>query len=1110
MFSHSDTMDKKSFLQRLSESNINSFNYVIEKGARDCCMDIDPVLTDTSPSVKISICDAEVKALSAPMSLRKHKKIIFPSEARMRKCTYYAELHLHLLFESNDESVQTKRIFFIPLMLKSDLCLLSGMNKEELIEVLEDKYDPGGYFIVNGTERIIRQFLVARSNFPIALIDSKFKKRCAGFTEYAVLIRSVKDYHTSRNVYLHYMDGGFVRIGLQVRNKMYYIPFMLVMKALKDDTDLSIVEEIMKFRNGDSHLREILINMLRDLYNFDQKKGKLKKDAKSYLGQSFSPVIKDPYTPCEISDYLFRKCLLIHLTDNEDKHLFLSYSICKLFSLVSNEFKPEDLDNPVFQEVLTGGQIYLMSIKDGAEFYLKSVENSLTRSIKMKKDYNLIGYARKCTNSALSLTPRIKNILSTGNFPGRNNGLSSNSGFTVVLKRNNVFATAAQFTSVNKFSLNFYGKNMRKYYPESWGFLCPVQTPEGENSGLHNYLSSACHILDLKTPRIESKVIFKFGAIFLDDPLTLTDIPKCFIYIDGKIFGWIRHRKIDHFLAQLKYLRLENFIPSSTEIILVEKTEPQIVYPGIYIFSNPCRLSREVLHKRRKVRLGIFEQLFCNECEEVKDSNILSVAAGTIPFIENNPAVRSTFTCVKSRQAISFPFTNAKYRTDVKYMELTSPQKPLVKTTIYDQYNLDKYPLGTNAVIAIMSYSGYDMEDSILINKSSVERGLMRDMVQKTVIFDFQDLADELKCNITEISFQANSNDPYISLNLDSQGLPYVGANIFPDQPLLSVYCKKSGTYIIKLFQEKKKAVIQSIRFMGTQTATANNPLPDETRKIAITYGFKRIPEVGDKFSNRHGQKGVCGYIMPAEDLPFSTSGIVPDVLFNPHGLPSRMSIGMMLEIIASKSAMVNGRRQKVEPFEFTTETALDTFGNYLAKAGFDFYGTEKFYSGTSGNELEADIYCGSVYYFRLHHVVEEKYQVKSVNEIDPATRQPVNMHSGALRFGEMERDAILAHGAIELTMDRLFHSSDECVATVCPNCRVLLQPLLMNYSIEEKNEAEELINLVEDLDRCPLCDNTAFCGIKIPHVFVYLLSELSALGINVKFSVSDINPEFL
>ncbi|XP_042904031.1 DNA-directed RNA polymerase I subunit RPA2 isoform X3 [Parasteatoda tepidariorum] len=906
------------------------------------------------------------------------------------------------------------------------------------------------------------------------------------------------------------MDGGFVRIGLQVRNKMYYIPFMLVMKALKDDTDLSIVEEIMKFRNGDSHLREILINMLRDLYNFDQKKGKLKKDAKSYLGQSFSPVIKDPYTPCEISDYLFRKCLLIHLTDNEDKHLFLSYSICKLFSLVSNEFKPEDLDNPVFQEVLTGGQIYLMSIKDGAEFYLKSVENSLTRSIKMKKDYNLIGYARKCTNSALSLTPRIKNILSTGNFPGRNNGLSSNSGFTVVLKRNNVFATAAQFTSVNKFSLNFYGKNMRKYYPESWGFLCPVQTPEGENSGLHNYLSSACHILDLKTPRIESKVIFKFGAIFLDDPLTLTDIPKCFIYIDGKIFGWIRHRKIDHFLAQLKYLRLENFIPSSTEIILVEKTEPQIVYPGIYIFSNPCRLSREVLHKRRKVRLGIFEQLFCNECEEVKDSNILSVAAGTIPFIENNPAVRSTFTCVKSRQAISFPFTNAKYRTDVKYMELTSPQKPLVKTTIYDQYNLDKYPLGTNAVIAIMSYSGYDMEDSILINKSSVERGLMRDMVQKTVIFDFQDLADELKCNITEISFQANSNDPYISLNLDSQGLPYVGANIFPDQPLLSVYCKKSGTYIIKLFQEKKKAVIQSIRFMGTQTATANNPLPDETRKIAITYGFKRIPEVGDKFSNRHGQKGVCGYIMPAEDLPFSTSGIVPDVLFNPHGLPSRMSIGMMLEIIASKSAMVNGRRQKVEPFEFTTETALDTFGNYLAKAGFDFYGTEKFYSGTSGNELEADIYCGSVYYFRLHHVVEEKYQVKSVNEIDPATRQPVNMHSGALRFGEMERDAILAHGAIELTMDRLFHSSDECVATVCPNCRVLLQPLLMNYSIEEKNEAEELINLVEDLDRCPLCDNTAFCGIKIPHVFVYLLSELSALGINVKFSVSDINPEFL
>ncbi|GBO37377.1 DNA-directed RNA polymerase I subunit RPA2, partial [Araneus ventricosus] len=191
-----------------------------------------------------------------------------------------------------------------------------------------------------------------------------------------------------------------------------------------------------------------------------------------------------------------------------------------------------------------------------------------------------------------------------------------------------------------------------------------------------------------------------------------------------------------------------------------------------------------------------------------------------------------------------------------------------------------------------------------------------------------------------------------------------------------------------------------------------------------------RIPEVGDKFFNRHSQKGICAAILPPEDLPFSADGFVPDILFNPHGIPSRMSVGMLLEILASVVGVEKNKREDVEHFQFSEgETAIEHYGNILKKVGLNFYGTQKFYSGTSGEELEADVFCGFAYYFRLKHVVEEKFQVGSVTEdVDPKTMQPLNIDkAGAIKFGEMERDAILSYGAMNLTLDRLLLNSDSC-----------------------------------------------------------------------------------
>ncbi|GFQ77500.1 DNA-directed RNA polymerase I subunit RPA2 [Trichonephila clavata] len=258
------------------------------------------------------------------------------------------------------------------------------------------------------------------------------------------------------------------------------------------------------------------------------------------------------------------------------------------------------------------------------------------------------------------------------------------------------------------------------------------------------------------------------------------------------------------------------------------------------------------------------------------------------------------------------------------------------------------------------------------------------------------------------------------------------------------------GKKCIKTYESKRPGYIDSVRFMGTSATSSNKNLPVESKKVSITYRMMRIPEIGDKFSNRHGQKGVCGSVLPPEDLPFAADGFVPDILFNPHGLPSRLTVGMLLEVLASKSGIQERKRVVVKPFQPEKKSAAKRFGKILKDAGLDYYGTQKFYSGTSGEELEADVFCGSIYYFRLWHVVEEKYQVVSIaKNVDPATMQPLNVNkTGAVKFGEMERDAMLSHGAMNLTLDRLLYNSDIC--KVIDKFGMLnVYPFLFHYSIE-------------------------------------------------------------
>jgi len=266
-------------------------------------------------------------------------------------------------------------------------------------------------------------------------------------------------------------------------------------------------------------------------------------------------------------------------------------------------------------------------------------------------------------------------------------------------------------------------------------------------------------------------------------------------------------------------------------------------------------------------------------------------------------------------------------------------------------------------------------------------------------------------------------------------------------------------------------------------------------QQVSIRLRFNRNPVIGDKFSSRHGQKGVLSQLWPEINMPFSESGMRPDCIINPHAFPSRMTIGMLVESMAGKAGAMHGFYQDATPFQFDEKnTAADYFGDQLVKAGFNFYGNEPMYSGVAGTEFHADIYLGVVYYQRLRHMVKDKYQVRNVGQVNKLTKQPIKGRKvgGGIRFGEMERDSLLAHGTSYLLLDRLMNSSDYSRAYACKQCGSILTPVMhFNVNTQHKHPL------------CRFCDSkNAVVPISVPYVFRYLAAELASVNIRMTLEI--------
>ena len=398
--------------------------------------------------------------------------------------------------------------------------------------------------------------------------------------------------------------------------------------------------------------------------------------------------------------------------------------------------------------------------------------------------------------------------------------------------------------------------------------------------------------------------------------------------------------------------------------------------------------------------------------------------------------------------------------------------------------------------------TGYDMEDAMIINKGSMERGFAHASVYKTKTIDLPqgkggNKTDEFGNTKRSRSGTANKVE-LVEPQLDADGLPPVGYHVAKGDPLYVTYDRTARSHKTHKYKDSEPSIVEEVRVVGPG-------------KISIKLRYNRNPQVGDKFATRSGQKGVCSVLWPHRDMPFTESGMVPDILFNPHGFPSRMTIGMMLEGIAGKAGALHGTFQDSTPFRFHEgQRAVDYFGEHLRAAGYNYYGNEPLYSGTSGLELHADIFVGSIYYQRLKHMVSDKSQVRSTGAINSLTRQPIKGRKvgGGVRFGEMERDSLLAHGTSFLLQDRLFKCSDEHEAHVCKRCGSILAPHNTKSSDDAAAGDQKHESKSEITCRSRECQGKPLQVVKasLPYVFRYLANELLAMNIRMSLEVKSKN----
>ncbi|TPX72974.1 DNA-directed RNA polymerase [Spizellomyces sp. 'palustris'] len=1114
-------------------------------------------------------------------------KQLYPQEARLRNLTYSAPLYVDMrkkveiadpanplnqdvtsaadmYWEVEHAESDWDKVFIgkVPIMLRSSYCSLTDLLRANDVEgfdvqsVGECPYDQGGYFVINGSEKV----LIAQERMATNTVYVFAKAQPAPYL-FSAEIRSQpeKGSKLASTLFIKMLaKGGKGTSGHVIRTSLPYIksdiPIMVVFRALGSITDRDILAQIC-YDFNDREMLELLKPSIEEAFVIQDR-----DIALDYIGRRGTTIGVTRDKRLRYAADILQKEMLPHVSTSAHhqtrKAFFFGYMIHRLLLAALERRELDDRDHFGKKRLDLAGPL----LSGLFRMLFRKLTNDVTRYtrkvVDSRGEFNLTMAIKGGT-----ITRGLQYSLATGNWGDQKKFMQARAGVSQVLNRYTYASTLSHLRRLNT-PIGRDGKlaKPRQLHNTHWGMVCPAETPEGQACGLVKNLSLMSYVTVGHSVAPILDFLNEFNMENLEE-ITPDRIPKATkVFVNGQWLGI--HDDPDTLVRTLRNLRRnvdvtpelsivrdvadkelrlytdggrisrplfiveeDQTLSMTKEIALKTKTDPDtqmrqcdwnyLLEEGVVEYldteeEETVMIAMDVEDLKRVRLLGQGQELQVRKDDatarlrsnavyarnythcEIHPSMILGICASIIPFPDHNQSPRNTYQSAMGKQAMGIFLTNYQIRMDTMANILFYPQKPLATTRAMEFMHFRELPAGQNAIVAIAVYSGYNQEDSLIMSQSSIDRGLFRSMYYRV----YMDTEKKVGMMASE-TFEKPARDSCLRLKhgtyekLDNDGLIAPGVRVGGEDIIIgkTVPIKEDSA------EMGQRTAAHTKRDASTPLKSTENGIIDRVMVTTNEAGFKfvkvrvrsvRVPQMGDKFASRHGQKGTVGITYRQEDLPFSAEGVSPDLIINPHAIPSRMTIGHLVECLLSKLATLTGVEGDATPF---TDLTVDQISRALEQFGYQKRGFEVLYNGHTGRKLQAQVFFGPTYYQRLKHMVDDKIHSRARGPVQILTRQPVEGRSrdGGLRFGEMERDCFIAHGAAQFLKERLFDASDAYRVHVCDRCGLMV-----------------IADLKRNKYECRSCQNTTeISQLHIPYAAKLLFQELMAMNIAPRLLVS-------